>query len=168
MISIAFIPYFCRRQTTLLHWKRSEYHYCFITASPSLISSPQLHYSDVLMGTMASLIIGVPIIYSTVCLGADQRKHQSSASLAFVREIHRWQVISPEKGPVTRKKFSFDGTIMIIVALSIFFVIVVSIVFMTVTIDYRVELTPFNICPAGHNHNSNVVLCASLKSLICE
>ena len=34
------------------------------------------------------------------------RKHQSSASLAFVRGIHRWPVNSPHKGPVTRKKSS--------------------------------------------------------------
>ena len=40
--------------------------------------------------------------------GADQRKHQSSASLVFVRWIHRWPVNSPHKGPVTRKMFPFD------------------------------------------------------------
>ena len=40
------------------------------------------------MGTVASQITGLRIIYSTVYSGADQRKHQSSASLAFVREIH--------------------------------------------------------------------------------
>ena len=40
------------------------------------------------------------------------RKHQSSASLAFVRGIHRWPVNSPHKGPVTRKIFLFDGVIM--------------------------------------------------------
>ena len=52
------------------------------------------------------------IVYSTVYSGADQRKHQSSASLAFVREIHRWLVNSPHKGPVTWKMFSFDDVIM--------------------------------------------------------
>ena len=36
-------------------------------------------------------------------LDADQRKHQSSASLAFGRVIHRWPANSPHKGPVTRK-----------------------------------------------------------------
>ena len=40
----------------------------------------------------------------TVYSGADQRKHQSSASLAFMRRIHR--------GPVARKMFSFDDVIM--------------------------------------------------------
>ena len=48
-----------------------------------------------------------------VCSGADQRKHQSSASLAFVRGIHRSPVNSAHKGPVTRKMFPFDDVIMI-------------------------------------------------------
>ena len=43
------------------------------------------HYSDVIMSTIASQITGVLIVCSTVWSGADQRKHQSSASLAFVR-----------------------------------------------------------------------------------
>ena len=48
--------------------------------------------------------------YSSVYSGADQKKHQSSASLAFVRGIHWWPVNSPRKRPVTRKKF--DDVIM--------------------------------------------------------
>ena len=52
------------------------------------------------------------IVYSTVYSGPDQRKHQSSASLASVRGIHWWLVNSPHKGPVTRKMFSFDDVIM--------------------------------------------------------
>ena len=47
------------------------------------------HYSDVTLDAMASQITSLPIVYSTVYSGADQRKHQSSASLAFVRGIHR-------------------------------------------------------------------------------
>ena len=70
------------------------------------------HYSDVIMSAMASQITSVSIVYSAVCLGADQRKHQSSASLAFVRGIHRWPVNSPRKGPVMRKMFPFDDIIM--------------------------------------------------------
>ena len=70
------------------------------------------HYSDVTMGAMASQITGVSNFYSTVCLGADERKHQSSALLAFVRGIHQWLVNSPQKGPVTRKMFPFDYVIM--------------------------------------------------------
>ena len=44
------------------------------------------HYNDVIMGTMASQINSLTIVYSTVYSGADQRKHQSSAALAFVRD----------------------------------------------------------------------------------
>ena len=72
------------------------------------------HYSDVIMSTMASQITSLTIVYSVVYSGADQRKHQSSASLAFVRGIHRWPVISPHKGPVTRKMSPFDNVIMFI------------------------------------------------------
>ena len=53
------------------------------------------------------------IVYSAVYSGADQRKHQSSTSLAFVQGIHRWPVNSPHKGPVTRKMFPFDDAIML-------------------------------------------------------
>ena len=49
---------------------------------------------------------------STVDSGADQRKHQSSASLAFVRGIHQWPVNSLHKMPTTRKMFPFDDIIM--------------------------------------------------------
>ena len=70
------------------------------------------HYNDVIIGTMASQITSLTIVYSTVYSGKDQRKHQTSASLAFVRGIHRWPVDSPHKGPVTRKMFPFDDVII--------------------------------------------------------
>ena len=57
------------------------------------------HYSDVIMGAMASQITSLPIVYSTVYPGAGQRKHQSTASLAFVRIIQRWPVNSPHQWP---------------------------------------------------------------------
>ena len=41
------------------------------------------------MGMLASQITSLTIVYSTVNSGADQRKHQSYALLAFVRGIHR-------------------------------------------------------------------------------
>ena len=72
------------------------------------------HYNDVIMGAMASQITYLTIVYSTVYSGADQRKHQSSASLAFVLGIHRWLVNSRHKGPVTRKLFPIDNVIMYI------------------------------------------------------
>ena len=64
------------------------------------------------MGAMAAQITSLTIAYLTVYPGADQRKHQSSASLAFVWGIHRWPVNSPHKEPVTRKMFPFDDAIM--------------------------------------------------------
>ena len=70
------------------------------------------HYSDVIMGAMASQITTVSIVYSPVYSSADQRKHQSSVSLAFVRGIHRWPVNSPHKGPLTRKMVPFDDVII--------------------------------------------------------
>ena len=65
------------------------------------------------MSLCASQITSLTIVYSTVYSDADQRKHQSAASLAFVRGIHRGPVNSPHKGPVTRKMFPFDDVIMV-------------------------------------------------------
>ena len=64
------------------------------------------------MGAIASQITSLTIVYSIVYSNADQRKHQSSASLAFVRGMHRRPVNSPHKWPVTRKMFPFDDVIM--------------------------------------------------------
>ena len=64
------------------------------------------------MGMIASQITSLTIIYSTDYSDADQRKYQGSASLAFVRGIHRGPVKSPHKWPVTRKMFPFDDVIM--------------------------------------------------------
>ena len=64
------------------------------------------------MGAVASQITSLMVVYSTVDSDADQRKHQSSASLAFVRGIHRGPVNFPHKWPVTRKMFPFDDVIM--------------------------------------------------------
>ena len=71
-----------------------------------------LHYNDVIMSPMASEIASLTIVYSTIYSGANQRKNQSSTSLAFVWGIHRWSVNSPHKGPVMRKMFPFDDVIM--------------------------------------------------------
>ena len=64
------------------------------------------------MGAIAPQITSLTIVYSTVYSDTDQRKHQSSATLAFVRGIHRKPVNSPHKWPVTRKMFPFDDVIM--------------------------------------------------------
>ena len=76
-----------------------------------LMKKTETHYNDVIKGTIASQITSLAIVYSTVYSDGDQRKHQSSASLAFVRGIHRGPVNSPHKGPVTRKMFPFYDVI---------------------------------------------------------
>ena len=87
-----------RRQ---IGWSVTRYFFCF-----------QRYYSDAIMSAM-SQITSVSIVYSSVCSGTDQRKHQSSAPLAFVRGIHRRRVNSPHKGPVTRKTFPFNDVIKV-------------------------------------------------------
>ena len=76
-----------------------------------------IHYNDVIMISMASQITVVSFVYSTVCSGADQRKHQSSASLAFMREIQLWPVNSPQKRPVTRKMLPSHDVIMVVLGI---------------------------------------------------
>ena len=86
---------------------------CLSNSLFAFYGHPISHYNKVIMSLMASQITSLMIVYSTVYSGADKKKHQSSASLAFVRGIHRWPVNCPHKGPVTRKMFPFDEVIMI-------------------------------------------------------
>ena len=44
-----------------------------------------VHYNDVIIGAIASQITSLTIVYPIVYSDADQRKHRSSASLAFER-----------------------------------------------------------------------------------
>ena len=67
------------------------------------------HNSDVIISAMASQITSITIVCSFAYSGAEQRKHQSSASLAFVQGIH-WN--SPLKGLAIQKMFPFDDMIM--------------------------------------------------------
>ena len=71
-----------------------------------------VHYGNVIVSAMVSQITSLMIVYSTVYSDADQRKHQGSVSLAFVRGIHRGPVNSLHKRPVMRKMFPFDDVIM--------------------------------------------------------
>ena len=68
---------------------------------------------------MASQITSLTIVYSIVYSDADKRKHQSSASLAFVRGIHRGPVNSPQKWPVTREMIPFGDVIMLVSAVRV-------------------------------------------------
>ena len=65
------------------------------------------------MSAIASQITSLTIVYSIVYSDTDQRKHQSSASLAFVQGTHRGPVNSPHIWPVTRKMLSFDDVIVL-------------------------------------------------------
>ena len=71
-----------------------------------------IHYSDLIMSAMASQITGIATVCSTVCSGADQRKHQSSASLAFVRGNPPVTSGFPHIGPVTWKMLPSDDIIL--------------------------------------------------------
>ena len=71
-----------------------------------------VHYCDVIMGAMASQITSLTIVYSTVYLGADQRKHQSSASLAFVRGNSPVTGEFPTQMASNAEMFPFDEVIM--------------------------------------------------------
>ena len=73
---------------------------------------PKQRYNDFIMGAMAYQVTGVWVVWSTVCAGVYQRKHQNSVSLDFLRGIHRWPMDSAHKGPVTQKMFPFDDLFM--------------------------------------------------------
>ena len=101
------------------------------------------HYNDVIMSMIVSQITGISIVCLTICPCTDQRKHQSSTSLAFVRGIHWWPVDSPHKRPVTQKMFPFDHVIMLIKIVG-----VDGMVF-----EYQVITTNNNHRNHHHHHN---------------
>ena len=92
-----------------LWWSNSTTHICITWPQWMMV----FHYDDVIMTMLASQITSLTVVYSIVYSDVNQRKHQSSASLAFVREIHRGPVNFPHKWPVTRKMFPFDDVIMV-------------------------------------------------------
>ena len=93
-------------ETAPLHWDQKIYwqHLNLVMFS----GKNKKHYCDIIMDTMASQITSLMIVYSTIHSDADQRKHHCPASLAFVWGIHRWQMNSPHKWPVTQKMIPFD------------------------------------------------------------
>ena len=96
----------------------TNYIYSSMHLHTSVFENSSDHYSDVIMGAMASQISSISIVCSTVCSAVDQRTHKGSASLAFVRGIHRSPVDSPHKGLVTRKRFQFDDIVMMAIVLA--------------------------------------------------
>ena len=102
--------------------ERNLFHLCNLllvgyqqTRDAIITSLLRQHYNDVIMSAMAFQITSITnllLFAQPFIQGADQRKYQSSASLAFVKAIYRWLVNSTHKGPVTQKMFPFDDVIM--------------------------------------------------------
>ena len=93
-------------------WQLSSEHVSVHSSKPNMLHSMIIvrwnafaHYSDVIMSAMASQLTGVSIVYSTVCYGADKGKYQSSASLAFVRELTGGRWIPHTKGQQRGKEW---------------------------------------------------------------
>ena len=115
--------------------------------------------NDVIIGAKASQITSPAIVNSTVYSDADQRKHQSSTSLAFVCGIHRWPVNSPHKWPVTLKMFPFDDVIMVhtVCAATVFIISKkLSLPIISITGSYYgsacvTSVVPFQLCRATSN-----------------
>ena len=93
-------------------WRADFFYEAYIYICILFVRVVESHYCDVIMSATALQITSLTIVYSIVNSGADQRKHQRFASLAFVRGIHQWPVNSPHKGPVTRKMFPFDDVMI--------------------------------------------------------
>ena len=76
----------------LITFHKEQRHQNYMKTHSALFEKNPAHYNDVIVSAMASQIAGVSIVCLTVRPGIDQGKHQSSASLAFVREStgHRW------------------------------------------------------------------------------
>ena len=106
-------------QFMVISSERIEQKYLDIENGIALCSEPSMKVlgvitlRDVIMGAIASQITSLTIVCSIVYSDADQRKHQSSASLAFVWGIHQGPVNSPHKWPITRKMIPFDDVIII-------------------------------------------------------
>ena len=100
------------------NWPNTPFTHRYRHQEPLLLTKTdqdrdmEIHHDDVIMSAIASQVASLTIVYSTVYPGADQCKHQSSASLAFVWGIHRGPMNSPHKWPVTLKMFRFDDVIM--------------------------------------------------------
>ena len=95
------------RNLAALHYTaKSMGHMCNTLQKIPALLCTVCNYRDVIMSAMASQITSIPIVCSAVCSGGDQTTYQSSALLAFVRGIHRWQVDS------RHKIFPFDDVII--------------------------------------------------------
>ena len=103
--------YFWKSTVFVLKWELQKLFGCHV--SYPIGSLLPVHYSNVIMSTMAFQITCVAIVCSIVCSGTDKRKHQRSATLVFVREIHWWPLDCPHKGLVMLIMFPFGDGIMV-------------------------------------------------------
>ena len=132
------------------------------------------HYHDVIMGAIASQITNLTIVFLAVYPDADQRKHQSSASLAFVRGIHRGPVNSPHKWPVSGKFFHMMASSWSPEAVRLDVEIVVSLWSLTVAsvapnIQFHDDGTKWKHFPRYFpfvRHSNGVYICC--RTFICE
>ena len=104
-VQYLYLPVNQFKQTTLVYildfvWVSGFFFFFFRLLLFSVFAKQddEMHYIDVIMITMASQITSPTVVYSIVYSGLDQRKHQSSASLAFVWGIHRDRWIPRTKG----------------------------------------------------------------------
>ena len=101
-MNICVITVWSRCNTVKFSWKCLKGHSI----------NRQLQYSDIIMSVMASQTTGVSIVSTVHSIRRRSKKTSNSASLAFVKGIHRWPVNSPHKGPVTRKMLPFDDVVI--------------------------------------------------------
>ena len=134
--ALMFIPCVSKwhSKQSIRRWFETPWHWLW---SPCNLSASELYYT-------ASEITSVSIVYSIVCSSENQRKYHSSASLAFVRRIHRWPVNFPHKGPVTRKIFPFHDVIVTNVLFSSIHIHVKCTYFCFV-ITYKINIIRLNL-----------------------
>ena len=89
--------------------RKVNWYISFTEMAPRRVATKHLwsrailvYYNDVIMSARASQITSVSIVCSTVYLGAVHGKHQSSASLTFVRGIHRWPCYKEKACPFVK------------------------------------------------------------------
>ena len=92
-------------QQLMTLWKQNKTGSTFIECTVIGVRQSPRHYNDVIMTTIAYQITSLTVVYSTVYSDANQRKHQSSTSLAFVWGIHRDRWIPRTKGQLRGKCF---------------------------------------------------------------
>ena len=87
-----------------------------MTSANRIILVSGSHYSDVIMGAIASQITSVSIVYHS--FKRRSKKTSKLRDTGLCEGIHRSPVNSPHKGPVTRTMFPFDYVIIFIACIT--------------------------------------------------